>query len=214
MSVVTSKYRGTPGYMRVHAELVHAAEYRGVTTYQDLAVIMGLPLRGNVMGKAIGQMLAEICEDEVNAGRPMLTAVAISVTGKAGRRFFGLAKYFGRFGDDPGEEQGFWRQECQAVYQTWKRPLHKPSIKPSAPAGDVNLASLKESNSPTPRGEVRSGCYDQDANGNPADESVAVRCDSVLVVAASQDVFESRKGGGQPLHKTAGVHLDPPSASK
>ena len=46
MSTAAGKYRGTPNYFRVMAELVHAAEYRGITTYQDLALIMCLPLQG------------------------------------------------------------------------------------------------------------------------------------------------------------------------
>jgi hypothetical protein len=98
MSVVTNRYRGTTDYIRVRAELVHAAEYRGVTTYQDLAVIMGLPLQGSHMGKETGHVLGEISEDEVNAGRPMLSALAVSVSGKAGPGFFALAKDLGRFG--------------------------------------------------------------------------------------------------------------------
>ena len=127
MSDVTNRYRGTTDYIRVLAELVHAAEYRGVTTYQDLAVIMGLPLQGAYMGKETGWILGEISEDEVNAGRPMLSAVAVSVTGKAGPGFFALAKDLGRFSGDPADEESFWRQEVQTVYETWKRPLHKPS---------------------------------------------------------------------------------------
>jgi len=63
--------------VRVLAELIHAAEYRGVTTYQDIAVIMGLPLQGAYMGRETGHVLGEFSEDEVNAGRPMLSAVAV-----------------------------------------------------------------------------------------------------------------------------------------
>src|SRR5437879_3293679 len=92
MSIVTNRYRGTTDYTRVLAELVHAAEYRGLTTYQDIAVIMGLPLQGAYMGKEIGHILGEISEDEVKGGRPMLSAVAVSVNGKAGSGFFALAK--------------------------------------------------------------------------------------------------------------------------
>ncbi len=124
---VADRYRGTTSYIRVLAELVHAAEYRGVTTYQDIAVIMGLPLQGAFMGRETGHILGEISEDEVKAGRPMLSAVAVAVSGKAGPGFFALAKELGRFGGDPAEEDSFWRQELQAVYDTWKRPLHKPA---------------------------------------------------------------------------------------
>src|SRR5262249_45880374 len=127
MLPVPNRYRGTTDYIRVLAELVRAAEYRGVTTYQDLAVIMGLPLQGAYMGKETGHVLGEISEDEVKAGRPMLSAVAVSVAGKAGPGFFALAKELGRFSGDPAEEANFWHREVQAVYETWKRPLHKPS---------------------------------------------------------------------------------------
>jgi len=127
MTAVPNRYRGTTDYIRVLAELVHAAEYRGVTTYQDIAVIMGLPLQGSYMGKETGHILGEISEDEVSAGRPMLSAAAVSVTGKAGPGFFALAKDLGRFSGGPEEEESFWRKELQAVYETWRRPLHKPS---------------------------------------------------------------------------------------
>jgi hypothetical protein len=125
---VANRYRGTTNYIRVLAELVRASEYRGVTTYQDIALIMGLPLQGAFMGKEIGHMLGEISEDEVKAGRPMLSAVAVSVvSGRPGPGFFALAKQFGRFGGESAEEEQFWRQELEAVYEMWKRPLHKPA---------------------------------------------------------------------------------------
>jgi hypothetical protein len=126
MPVVTNRYRGTTDYIRVLAELVHAAEYRGVTTYQELAVIMRLPLQGAYMGRETGHVFGAISEDEVIAGRPMLSTVAISVGGKAGPAFFALAKDLGRFGGDPADDENCWRQELQAVHATWKRPLRKP----------------------------------------------------------------------------------------
>jgi hypothetical protein len=125
---VKDKYRGTTNYIRVLAELIRAAEYRGVTTYQDIAVIMGLPLRGGFMAGETGQILGEIAEDEVKAKRPMLSAVAVSVvSGKPGPGFFGLAKQLGRFSGGPADEEAYWQQELQLLYDTWKRPLHKPS---------------------------------------------------------------------------------------
>ena len=42
MAIVTGKYRGTTTYFRVFEELVRAAQYRGLTTYQDIAVLNGL----------------------------------------------------------------------------------------------------------------------------------------------------------------------------
>lgn len=102
MKVVQDKYRGTPRYFHVMAELVRAAQYRGLTTYQDIAVFMGLPTTGGYMAGETGQILGEIAEDEVTAGRPMLSAVAVNVAGKPGQGLYGLAR-------DPGAP-AFWRR--------------------------------------------------------------------------------------------------------
>lgn len=124
MPVVTKRYRGTTKYFHVHGELVRAAQYRGLTTYQDVAVILALPLTGSYMGSETGHILGEISEDEVQAGRPMLSAVAVAVSGKPGPGFFGLARDLGKL--RPGEdEQEFWVAEGERVYVAWKRPLRE-----------------------------------------------------------------------------------------
>ena len=122
MSVVTDKYRGTTKYFHVLAELVRAAQYRGLTTYQDIALLMGLPQSGSHMGKEVGHILGEISEDEVRAGRPMLSSVAVAVNGKAGPGFFGLARNLGRL-DQNKDESAFWKEESLAAYSAWRRPL-------------------------------------------------------------------------------------------
>jgi hypothetical protein len=120
--IVHDKYRSTIKYARVLAELVRAAEYRGVTTYQDIAVIMGIRLKGLHMAAEIGHILGEVSEDEVRAGRPMLSAVVVNVQGKAGPGFFALAKELKRMA--PGEDEGdFWNRELEAAYKAWGRPL-------------------------------------------------------------------------------------------
>lgn len=121
-NVVPNKYRGKAVYHLVYAELIAAAQYQGVTTYQDLAGIMGLPLRGNLMGFETGYILGEISEDEGRAGRPMLSAVAVDVNGRAGPGFFKLARQLNRLSAD-GDETAFWESERKAVYATWKRAL-------------------------------------------------------------------------------------------
>jgi hypothetical protein len=122
MSVVAKKYRGTTKYFHVMAELVRAAQYRGLTTYQDIALITALPLSGSYMGKEIGHVLGEIAEDEVAAGRPMLSAVAVGVNGKAGPGFYALARDLGRL-KSPDDDVAFWEEEREAAYTAWKRPL-------------------------------------------------------------------------------------------
>ena len=122
MPVVSDKYRGTTKYFHVLAELIRAAQYRGLTTYQDIALLMGLPQSGSHMGKEVGLILGEISEDEVRAGRPMLSSVAVGVNGKAGSGFFGLARELGRL-DQNNDESDFWKEELLAAYSAWRRPL-------------------------------------------------------------------------------------------
>jgi hypothetical protein len=124
MPIVPDTYRGTTTYVHVLAELIRAAQYRGTTTYQDIAAIMGLPTTGNYMSKQTGRLCGEISEDEVRAGRPMLSAVAVKVGGTPGPGFYPFAKKLGRM--RAGEnETDFWKRELEAVYKAWRRPLPK-----------------------------------------------------------------------------------------
>ena len=119
---MNNKYLATPVYFHVMAELVRAAQYRGITTYQDVAVIMGLPVTGSHMGKETGQILGEISEEEASANRPMLSAIAVDVNGKVGPGFFKLAQDLGKL--KAGEDKTrFWEKEREAVYKAWRRPL-------------------------------------------------------------------------------------------
>ena len=120
------KYRGTTTYFQVMAELIKAAEYRGLTTYQDIAVIMGLSITGSYMGRETGYILGEISEDQVLAGRPMLSAVAVGVKGEPGPGFTSFAQQLGLF-DGAQSEAEFWKDQRDAVYRTWKRTLPRGS---------------------------------------------------------------------------------------
>ncbi|MEW6241039.1 MAG: hypothetical protein AB1564_09565 [Chloroflexota bacterium] len=122
MSLAKTLYRGTKEYALIQAELIMAAKYRGTITYQEIAKIIGLPLEGNYMGAQIGHLLGEISEDEVEKGRPMLSAVAINTQGTPGPGFFDWARQLGRLGDNM-DEKAFWQAERKAVYETWKTIL-------------------------------------------------------------------------------------------
>jgi len=123
MTVAGSKHRGSREYMLVYCELIRAAQYKGVTTYQAIAQIMGLPLAGSHMGAETGRILGEISEDEHRQGRPMLSAVAGGVSGLPGQGFFGMAEGLGKLPVGATEEQKrrFWEEEKEAVYATWER---------------------------------------------------------------------------------------------
>jgi len=124
MPVVSDKYRGTKKYHLIYSELITAARYRGTITYQEIAKIIGLPLKGNYMGAEIGHLLGEISEDEVNAGRPMLSSIAVNVQGSPGSGFFELARSLGKLTEESKEaENDFWEEESEAVYEIWKAIL-------------------------------------------------------------------------------------------
>src|SRR5438067_6628245 len=110
MKVVSDKYRGSKVYLLVYSELINAARYKGSISYQEIAAMMGLPLQGNYMSSETGQILGEISEDEFMNGRPMLSAIAVTLKGQLGSGFFGLAKLLGKLDDDSEEKkQLFWK---------------------------------------------------------------------------------------------------------
>ena len=122
MTPVKDKYRGSKEYLIVYSELINAARYKGITTYQAIAEIMGLPLTGNYMAKETGQILGEISEDECGNGRPMLSALVVGASGLPGSGFLKLARGLGKLQDDSDmDEHRFWDEEKAAVYATWQR---------------------------------------------------------------------------------------------
>jgi len=124
MPIVSDKYRGTKEYYLIYSELITAARYRGTITYQEIAKIIGLPLKGSYMGAEIGHLLGEISEDEFNAGRPMLSSIAVNVQGSPGSGFFELARSLGKLTEESKEaENDFWEEESEAVYEIWKAIL-------------------------------------------------------------------------------------------
>jgi hypothetical protein len=113
------KYRGKKEYFLVLSELLTAARFKG--TYQEIAKLIGFPLVGNYMGAEIGHLLGEISQDEVNYGRPMLSAIVVSTAGHPGPGFFDLARNLNRLTATSREEELlFWEQEVAAVYKAWK----------------------------------------------------------------------------------------------
>ncbi len=122
MAEEAGMYRGTTQYARVLAELVQAAQYRGVTTYQDIALIMGLPTEGHHMGQEISRMLDEISRDEARAGRPLLSAVVVGTEGRPGPGFYKLAAAL-ELAESEAADARFWKAQQKAVYEAWKRPI-------------------------------------------------------------------------------------------
>lgn len=79
------------------------------------------------MGQQIGRYAGEISKEEVKKGRPMLSAILVTVGGKPSSGFYDLARQLGKLnGDSPEEEEAFFLKERQAVYATWKRTFEPP----------------------------------------------------------------------------------------
>lgn len=126
MTEAESKYRGSKAYHLVYAELLAAARYRGLLTYQEIGRLMGLQdLKGPNLGRKVGLLLGEISEDEVRQGRPMLSALVVSSASfEPGSGFYALARRLGRLtSDDRAAERAFWEAERKAVYETWATPM-------------------------------------------------------------------------------------------
>jgi len=70
------------------------------------------------MARQVGQVLGEVSEDEHQAGRPMLSAVAVNAAGYPGDGFYVLARRLGKL-TDPISEDVFLRSEREAVYEAW-----------------------------------------------------------------------------------------------
>ena len=78
-------------------------------------------------------ILGEISEDEVRAGRPMLSSVAVGANGKAGSGFFVLAREFGRL-DQTENESVFWKKELLAAYSAWAQAAATVELRSSVEA--------------------------------------------------------------------------------
>ncbi len=109
-----------------YSELINAARHRGTVTYQELAHVVGLPIRGNHMAKQIGNLLGAVSFNEVENGRPMLSAIGVNVKSYAGEGFFNLARQLGLLNSDyPADEADFWKSQVDQIYEIWKQTFPK-----------------------------------------------------------------------------------------
>lgn len=121
--------KGSINHCVVYSTLVATARQHGLTTYQQLALQTGLPVQGNYLGSAIGEILGNIVDEELTQGRPMLSAVVVGTEGTPGEGFYALAAKLGKFsGGTRKEELAFWESERDKCYKTWL-PLIPKDVK-------------------------------------------------------------------------------------
>ena len=119
MTQNTGKYRGQKIYHFVYHELIMAARYRGCDNLSGNRQVDGLPMSGNYHGQRIRRNSGrDFHRRECDNKRPMLSALAVGVSGEPGDGFYSWAKELGRLQDDSKEgRRKFWEQEKQAVYE-------------------------------------------------------------------------------------------------
>ena len=114
-----SKWDQSKEYFIAYSILINAARHQGLTTYQEVAQAIGLPTSGNYMSSQIGGLLGTVSANEKKQGRPMLSAVAVGISGKPGQGFITWAKKLG-FLRESDDEQTFWENECKKIYEEWR----------------------------------------------------------------------------------------------
>jgi hypothetical protein len=105
----------------VHARLIQAAHAREFVHYGELAKMLGIDMDNPHFGAQVGKVLGEISEDEVAAGRPMLSAIVVSRdTMLPGHGFFSLGQELHLV--EPGEdEMAFAIRQIKRVHEYWSR---------------------------------------------------------------------------------------------
>jgi hypothetical protein len=120
MAIIRSKYRGSDEYRLTYETLLVTARHYDEIMYRKIGELIAVPLSGHHIAQEVGQVLAEISEDEFEAGRPLLGAIAVSINGLPGRGFFTLARTLGLLGSSEFvDEWTFWHAEESKVYDFW-----------------------------------------------------------------------------------------------
>ena len=103
----------------VRDRLISAARRGHKVHYADIAKAIGREIKGPHWAVPIGRVLAPISEDEVAAGRPMLSAIVVSKDSSLpGEGFFKLGQQLGVV--EPGEDvQSFAERQIRLVYEYW-----------------------------------------------------------------------------------------------
>ena len=109
----------TKEYFITYSILINAARHYGFATYQELAQATGYPTAGSYISGVFVRILGLISTNEVQQGRPMLSAIAVGKSGFPSEGFFKLAKELNIQKEDENDED-FWRKECAKIYKEWE----------------------------------------------------------------------------------------------
>jgi hypothetical protein len=107
-------------HQRIYERLKEVARAKELTTYKEIAEMVGLDWRKNY-GKCrqIFPILGAISTSEVQQGHPMLSAVAVRQDKRIpGLGFFTLARDLGVYSGD--NDLAFWNRELNEVHNYWQ----------------------------------------------------------------------------------------------
>ena len=116
---MATEWKDSKEYYITYGILINAARHFGVATYQEIAQSCGFPTGGNYMSSVVGNILGAISKNEIEHGRPFLSAIAVGVSGKPGEGFYNWAKDLGAMKPDQAEED-FLTEEVKKIYDLWK----------------------------------------------------------------------------------------------
>ena len=108
---------------RMYDHLAGLARDGRLASYSDVAPLIGLSMDHEADREAISEILGEILEHEVRAGRPLLTALVVHSgdDNNPGEGFFRTASDLGRFqyARDPLTRLEFWVGAVNKVHNYW-----------------------------------------------------------------------------------------------
>ena len=106
------------GEQAILLRLIEVAKVRGTTFYSDIAPLAGLDLGSEVGRIHIAQILDKINRGEASDGRPLLSAIVLSMEeNRPGEGFFRLAEQLGMYRG--GDWDTYWLKELQLVHDYW-----------------------------------------------------------------------------------------------
>jgi hypothetical protein len=109
--------------MLIYDRLTQLAKGEKLTTYGEIAPIVGLSMDNEPDRDSMSRLLAEVARYEESNRRPMLTAIVVHSGGdnNPGEGFFAIAKEFGRFNGsrDQLKRLEFWVGQVKAVHKHW-----------------------------------------------------------------------------------------------
>jgi hypothetical protein len=111
--------RHTREYDVVYDCLINAARKRSRAFYAELAGLVA-SIASDEPPADVSELLREVAHAEHAAGRPLLTALAVTGKSIPGNVFFTSARELGLLtSNDPAEEMRFWMEQERRVYEAW-----------------------------------------------------------------------------------------------